>query len=259
MGEKRHGNGQEDHKGRRPSVISAVIPAFNEESALEQAVLTTAAELERLSPSGWEIIIVDDGSRDRTFQVAQKLTHDPHIKLLRHQHNRGKGAAVRTGVLQTSGDAVLIMDADQSTHPGTLESFIPVLAEGSDLVTGDRRSPQASIERPQSLLRHIMGGVYAAMARMVTGSSLRDFNCGFKLMRGDVARSMLGQCRSDRWVWDVEVIALAVRQGVAVTAVPVTWRQGERTSVAPFHAALTSFVELAKLWFRLRNNGTTGR
>lgn len=240
-------------------MISAVIPAFNEEFALEKAVLTTAAELERLSPSGWEILIVDDGSRDRTLQVAQKLVHDPRISLLNHRQNRGKGAAVRTGVLQSRGDAVLIIDADLSTHPGTLESFIPLLAEGSDLVTGDRRSPLASIERPQTLLRRFMGGVYAAMARLVTGSPMNDFNCGFKLIRGDLARSLLAQCRSDRWAWDVEVIALAVRRGATVSAVPVTWRQGERTSVAPFQAALTSFVELAKLWFRLHRNGTPGR
>lgn len=240
-------------------MISAVIPAFNEESALEEAVLTTAAELSRFSPSGWEIIIVDDGSLDQTFQVAQQLAHNPNIKLLRHEQNRGKGAAVRTGVLQTSGDAVLIMDADLSTHPETLASFIPALTGGTDLVIGDRRSPHASIERPQTRLRHIMGGVYAAMARMITGSSLRDFNCGFKLMRGDVARSMLGQCRSDRWVWDVEVIALALRQGREVKTIPVTWRQGDRTSVDPFRAAVASFIELAQLWFRLRKNGTSGR
>lgn len=235
-------------------MISAVIPAFNEASVLEEAVVTTAAELSRLSSSGWEILIVDDGSRDRTFEIAQKLAEDPHVTLLRHERNRGKGAAVRTGVLHSRGNLVLILDADLSTHPETLESFIPLLAAGADLVTGDRRSPHASIERPQTLLRHIMGGVYAAMARIVTGAPLRDFNCGFKLLRGAVARSLLAQCRSDRWVWDVEIIALALRRGYAVTAIPVTWRQGDRTSVAPLRAALTSFSELAQLWFRLRRD-----
>jgi dolichyl-phosphate beta-glucosyltransferase len=239
-------------------MISAIIPAFNEESALEEAVLTATAVLERLSPSGWEILVIDDGSQDRTAQVAQQLAKDPHIKLFRHDRNRGKGAAVRTGVLSSRGDAVLIMDADLSTHPETLEAFIPALMNGAELVTGDRRNPAARIERPQTILRQLMGGMYASLARRVTGSSLRDFNCGFKLMRGDVARALLAQCRSDRWVWDVEVIALALRQGFAVRAIPVTWRQGNRTSVNPFRAALVSFVELAKLWTQLRRKADPG-
>jgi dolichyl-phosphate beta-glucosyltransferase len=241
-----------------PSMISIVIPAFNEECTREATLFAISSVIAKLSPMEWEVLIVDDGSQDRTYQVGQKLTLNPHIRLYRHESNRGKGAAVRTGVLHTHGDAVLIMDADLSTHPGMLELFIPVLAGGADLVTGDRRNPETRIERPQTLQRRIMGGVYAAMARLVAGSSLRDFNCGFKLMRGDVARSLLAQCHSDRWVWDVEVIALALRQGLEVTAIPVTWRQGDRTSVDPFRASLTSFIELAKLWIHLRRKDTLG-
>ena len=239
-------------------MISAVIPAFNEESTLEEAVLTTAAVLARLSPSGWEILVVDAGSQDRTYQVAQQLAYDNHIKLIRHDSNRGKGAAVRSGVMNSRGDAVLIMDADLSTRPETLESFIPALTEGADLITGDRRNPASHIDRPQPILRRVMGRVYVTLARTVTGSSLRDFNCGFKLIRGDTARSLLAQCRSDRWVWDVEAIALALRQGLEVKAIPVTWRQGDRTAVAPFNAALVSIIELAKLWFRLRRKVISG-
>lgn len=233
-------------------MISAVIPAYNEESTLSEAVMTTAAALEKFSPSGWEIVIIDDGSKDRTFQIGQQLAIDNRIHLFRHIENRGKGAAVRTGVLQTLGEVVLIMDADLSTHPGMLESFIPALDGGVDLITGDRRHPEASIKRPQTVLRQCMGAVYAAMARLVTGSSLRDFNCGFKLMRGDVARSLLSHCRSDRWAWDVELIALAARSGVTILSIPVTWSQSKRTSVRPLRDAVTSLVELAGLWRRLR-------
>lgn len=235
-----------------PAMISVVIPAFNEECALEEAVFAVTSELAKYSAMEWEVLIVDDGSQDRTLQIGQKLALNPQIRICRHESNRGKGAAVRTGVLQSSGDAVLIMDADLSTHPRMLGLFITALADGADLVTGDRRSPETRIERPQALLRRIMGGVYAAMARLATGASLRDFNCGFKLMRGDVARSLLAQCRSDQWVWDVEVIALAIRHKYAVEAIPVTWRQGERTSVKPFRAAVASITELAKLWINLR-------
>jgi dolichyl-phosphate beta-glucosyltransferase len=233
-------------------MISAVIPAYNEEDVLEASSCVLAGVLSRLSPFGWEIIIVNDGSRDRTAQAASRLADDPHIRVIQHERNRGKGAAVRTGVLLTRGDAVLICDADMSTPPETLELFLAEFSRGADLVTGDRRDRRSRIARPQSLLRRVMGGVYAALARGITGISLRDFNCGFKLIRGDAARSLLKRCRSDGWTWDAEVISLAVRSGLVVRALPVTWRQGDHSSVRPFCAAAKSLIELTSLRLRLR-------
>jgi dolichyl-phosphate beta-glucosyltransferase len=233
-------------------VISVVIPAYNEENVLEESARAMAMVLSRLSPREWEIVLVDDGSRDSSAQVAGRLSQDPNFKLIRHEQNRGKGAAVRTGMLRTRGDVVLVCDADMSTPPRMLELFLRELSQGADIVIGDRRSPGAGIERPQSLVRRILGGVYAALARQVTGICLRDFNCGFKLFRGDAGRSLLARCQSDRWTWDVEVIALAVSSGLTVRAVPVTWRQGDRSSVRPFRAAAESFADLARLWLRLR-------
>jgi dolichyl-phosphate beta-glucosyltransferase len=234
-------------------LISVVIPAYNEDNVLEAAVRRVSTIVARLSQTEWEVIIVDDGSRDQTARIAAGLAQDQNILLFRHAYNQGKGAAVRTGVAQSRGDVVLICDADLSTPPELLDPFLQVLSQGADLVIGDRRSPGSSIERPQPLNRRIMGGVYAALARRVSGVILRDFNCGFKLFRGDAARFLLAQCRSDRWTWDVEVIALAVRAGLSVRAVPVTWRQGDRSAVRPLRAALESFADLARLRDRLRH------
>jgi len=233
-------------------MISAVIPAYNEEAVLEESAMAVAAVLTRLSPLDWEIIIVNDGSLDRSAEVAGRLAGDPRFRTVSHERNRGKGAAVRTGVLLARGEAVLICDADMSTPPETLELFLAELSRGADLVTGDRRSRYSRIERHQSRLRRVMGGVYAALARWITGISLRDFNCGFKLIRGDAARALLKRCRSDGWTWDVEVIAMAVRSRLIVRSLPVKWRQGDRSSVSPFCAAVKSLVDLTALWFRLR-------
>jgi len=233
-------------------MISAVIPAYNEEEVLEASACALAKVLSRLSPLEWEIIIVNDGSRDRTAEAAARLSDDPHVHIVQHERNRGKGAAVRTGVLLTRGEAVLICDADMSTPPETLELFLAELNRGADIVTGDRRSRHSCIKRPQSRHRRVMGSVYAAFARWITGISLRDFNCGFKLIRGDAARSLLKRSRIDGWTWDAEVIALAVRSRLVVRALPITWRHGDRSSVRPFSGAITSLVELTALWFRLR-------
>jgi len=233
-------------------LISAVIPAYNEEIVLEATVLSIANILSELSPKDWEIVLVDDGSLDNTAQVAERLARDTRIRYMRHEQNRGKGAALRTGVFSTQGDAVLLCDADLSTPPQMLKSFLPELANGADIIIGDRKSPESRIEQPQSLLRRVMGVGYAALARQVAGISLRDYNCGFKLLRGQAARDLFSECRSDRWTWDVEIIALAVRRGLTIRALPVTWRQGERSSVSPFRDAVKSFVDLARLWMRLR-------
>ncbi|MEK6744922.1 MAG: glycosyltransferase [Nitrospirota bacterium] len=233
-------------------MISAVIPAYNEEAILEGSARAVSRVLAQLSPGGWEIVLVDDGSRDQTAQVAARLAEDPRFRLVRFERNRGKGAAVRAGVLITRGDRVLILDADMSTPPEMLASFLPELDRGADIVIGDRRSPGARIERPQSLLRRLMGAAYATLARRISGISLRDFNCGFKLFRGEAARSLLAHCRSDRWTWDVEIIALAMHRGMNVRSHPVTWRQGGQSSVRPFRAAASSLIDLARLWTRLR-------
>ena len=233
-------------------MISAVIPAYNEEQVLEASVRSVAAIVARLSPLEWEVVIVDDGSCDRTARIAALFTYDSHFILEQHEHNRGKGAAVRTGVSRTRGDVVLICDADLSTPPSMLQPFLAELSGGADIVTGDRRCDAANIERPQTFLRRFMGSVYVAFARTITGVDLRDFNCGFKLFRGEVARSLFEQCRSDRWTWDVEVIALAKKSGLAVRAVPVTWRQGDRSSVHPFSAAFQSLADLVRVWIRIR-------
>ncbi len=233
-----------------------VIPAFGEEATLENAGSAVSAVLEGFAPGAWEIVLVDDGSRDATPQIAARLAQDHRYRLVRHDRNRGKGAAVRSGVLLTTGQAVAVVDADLAVSPELLAPFVAELFRGADLVTGDRHDAASHILRPQSRLRRILGRGYVMLARWVTGMSLCDFNCGFKVFRGDVARTLLAECRSDRWAWDVEVIAVAVRRGWVVRTLPVTWRHGDRSSVRPFRAALGSLRELASIRARLGAAGS---
>lgn len=233
-------------------MISVVIPAFNEEAVLESTTLALMPVLERLAPGSWEIVLVDDGSSDATGEIIRRLAREGGIRAASHRVNRGKGAAVRTGVLLTRGDAVLVCDADGSTPPDTLTAFLGLLGEGVDIVVGDRWSPGATVAPPQPPLRRVLGSGYTLLARVLTGVRLKDFNCGFKLFRGEVARHLLGSCRSDRWAWDVEVISWATRQGLALRAMPVRWSQGPRSKVRPVRDVVRSLGELASLWRRLR-------
>ena len=232
-------------------MISAVIPAFNEEPVLESTTRALATVLARLSPEAWEVILVDDGSTDATGDVIRRLTREPGIHATRHPANRGKGAAVRTGVLLTRGDAVLVCDADGSTPPDTLEAFMTALHGGADIVIGDRWGPGAVLDRPQPRLRRFLGSGYGVLARTLSGVRTNDYNCGFKLFRGEVARGLLGDCLSERWTWDVEVLTLGARRGFAITSVPVRWSQGPRSTVRPLRDVRHSLQDLVSLGLRL--------
>jgi glycosyltransferase involved in cell wall biosynthesis len=228
-----------------------VVPALNESPNIVPLVTRILAAFPQ---SEWdvEIVLVDDGSTDATGEVARRLALEEGIRALRHAANRGKGAAVRTGVLETRGDRVLVCDADGSTPPGMLPAFDRALRDGADVVVGDRRSPGARVGRPQRPLRRVLGSGYVLLARLVSGIPLRDYNCGFKLFRGGAARVLLGSCRSERWAWDVEVLAEAVRRGLTVRALPVEWSQGPTTQVRPLRDVFRSLGELASLWWRSR-------
>jgi len=237
-------------------VISAVIPAYNEEPILEKTVCALLSVVDRLSPGAWEIILVDDGSVDATGDVIRRLAGKEGIRAARHPVNRGKGAAVRTGVQLSRGDCVLVCDADGSTPPAMLEEFLRILQQGADIVIGDRWSSGAAIDHPQPPLRRFLGSGYALLSRFISAVRVRDYNCGFKLFRGETARSLLAACRSERWTWDVEVLALAARRGASIRAVPVKWDQGPRSTVRPLRDIVRSLRDLVALWSRLRRHET---
>lgn len=237
-------------------MISVVIPAANEEPVIERTTRALMPVLDHLAPGAWEVILVDDGSSDSTWSVIQRLAGEVGVRSARHTVNRGKGAAVRTGVQLTRGDAVLVCDADGSTPPATLEEFMRILQQGADIVIGDRWGPGAVLDRPQPRLRRALGGGYILLSRWLSGVRARDYNCGFKLFRGEVARTLLASCRSDRWTWDVEVLALAARRGLVLRSVPVCWSQGLRSQVRPLRDVWRSLRDMAALWLRLRRRGT---
>ncbi|HEY5998002.1 MAG TPA: dolichyl-phosphate beta-glucosyltransferase [bacterium] len=235
--------------------ISAVIPCFNEEAVLERTARALASVLERTFPRAWELILVDDGSLDATWEVAQRLAREPGIRATRHPANRGKGAAVRTGVLLTRGDPVLVCDADGSTPPAAIGDLLDALRRGADIAIGDRWGRGAALGTPQPPLRRFLGKGYALLSRRLTGVRVTDFNCGFKLFRGEVARALFAACRSERWTWDVEILAAAANRGLSIRAVPVSWSQGPRSTVHPVRDVLRSLRDLGGVWWRLRRPG----
>lgn len=234
-------------------MISAVIPVYNEAGRVGECVTELSAVLRRCVGSDWELVLVDDGSDDGTAECIDALAaSDPlRFKGLHHATNLGKGAAVRTGVLATRGDLVMFCDADLSTPPDTLDGFLEAIAQGADVVVGNRKSPEARIERPQPFLRTWMGLGFTRLANAMTGLSISDYTCGFKLFRGDAARTIFERMTTPRWSFDVEVLAWAAKLGLDVRQIPIRWADVEDSRVRLLKDTLGSFLELLSIRRRL--------
>ncbi len=232
-----------------PVDLAVVVPAFNEEDRLGPTLERIVDYLEA-RPGSWEVLVVDDGSRDRTAAVAGGFA-GRGVRTLRLGANRGKGAAVRHGVLASRGARVLISDADLSTPIEDLERLEARAAE-APLVFGSRAAGGARITRRQPLFRELMGKTFNLLLRSLRLVELRDTQCGFKLLDGAVARPLFADLRVDGFAWDVELARAARRAGHRVVEVGVTWHNSPRSTVHPVSDSLRMFRDVLRLRLRRR-------
>jgi dolichyl-phosphate beta-glucosyltransferase len=241
-----------DAPGGRASLI---VPAFDEAARIERAISEIAAWRGR-RPGGWEweVIVVDDGSSDGTAELARAAAkrHDLPLTILSHGRNRGKGAAIRTGILAATGDPVLVSDADLSTP---LEEWTK-LAERlptSPVAIGSRAVDETLVRKRQPFYRQFMGKSFNAFVRLLAVPGIGDTQCGFKLFRGDVARDLFSRARIDRFAYDVEILYLARRRGIAIAEVPVLWFNSPESKVAVVSDSLRMLRDLLRIrWIHRR-------
>lgn len=225
--------------------LSAIIPTYNEEPNIRRSAEAALAYL-RNHDAPWELLLVDDGSTDRTLAIERELeAAEPRVRVLAHSPNRGKGYAVRQGMLAAQGEIRLFLDADYSTPIEELDKLLPHLRTDCDVAIGTRRTPDALIETKPPFHRHFLGELYIRLAAWLLGSRLSDFNCGFKAFRGEVAERLFRLQRRDDWSFDAEVLVLAERLGYRVREVPVRWAHAQSTSkVHPVRDGIRSFRAL---------------
>jgi len=229
---------------------SVVVPAFNEAQRIGPTLERILAYFERRSPPA-EIVVVDDGSSDGTAEVAARFT-PRGVRLVRLPRNRGKGAALRAGVAATSGDAVLLTDADLSTPIEELERLEAALAD-AELVLGSRAVAGSRITRRQPWHREWMGRSFNRLIRTLGVTSLHDTQCGFKLLRGDVARRLFAELTVDRFAYDVELVWLARRRGFRVVEIGVAWHDSPASKVHPVRDAASMLIDVLRFRFRHRD------
>jgi len=235
-----------------PVALSIVIPAFDEASRL-------GATLDRVL--AWadddgrpcEVVVVDDGSRDATSAVASSRG-DGRVRLVRLPENRGKGAALRAGVLASRGELVLLTDADLSTPIAEVARLEQALA-GADVAIGSRAVAGARIVEHQPFWREWSGRLFNRLLRLSAVGELRDTQCGFKLLRGDVARELFPRLTIERFAYDVELLWLARRRGYRVREVGVEWRNDLSSRVRLWRDGPRMLLDVARFRWRHRGGG----
>ncbi|MCU0726744.1 MAG: glycosyltransferase family 2 protein [Planctomycetes bacterium] len=238
--------------------LSVIIPAYDEERRIERGLAGVLGYLADRHLDA-EVLVVDDGSRDRTAAVVEGIAaRDPRVRLLRHTENRGKGAAVRTGVLAAEGRLILFTDTDQSTPMHCIERLIEVLDAGFDLAIASREIVGARRLIPQPFHRRAMGHLFVVLRSLLVLPGFIDTQCGFKLFRREVAKDVFARTRIDGFAFDVEVLAVALHRGFRVSEVPVEWVDDPDSRVSAVSDSLRAIRDLLRSRRHLRR-GTYGK
>ena len=233
--------------------LSVVIPAYNEERRLPETLAVVSDYLSRL-PGMWEIIVVDDGSNDGTAAIVQDFAQrDARLRLITLPH-RGKGSAVKYGMLAAVGEYRFLCDADLSMPIEFLERLLPPRAPATDIVIGSREAPGARrLGEPRR--RRLMGRAFNAMTRLLAVPGIADTQCGFKVFRRETAQALFAQQTLDGFAFDVELLAIASRSGLRIREVPIDWHHRQASTLKPFPDSLV----MARDLLRIRWRALTGR
>jgi dolichyl-phosphate beta-glucosyltransferase len=226
-----------------PRRWSLVVPMWNESARIES---TVAGLAEAFGDTGVELIFVDDGSDDGTADVVERACKEAALdaEVLRQTENRGKGAAVRAGLLAASGDTVGFVDADLSAGPTEIRRVFAAVDGGrGDVVLASRAAAHATITVRQPFARRWSGWLFNLGLRACRLTRLTDTQCGLKAFRAEVVPSLFGPLVADRFAFDVEVLARADRLGLVVAEVPITWHHVEGSRLSPLRDGVATLRE----------------
>lgn len=230
--------------------LSVVIPAYNEESRLPVSLEALAAFLSsRKEPLSAEVVVVDDGSADRTAARAEEAGRrlGLSLRVLRFPENRGKGAAVRAGALAAEGKQVLVSDADFSTPIGEWDKLA---AARAPVAIGSRAIDESLVKERQPFYRVAMGKLFNLLVRLAAVPGIHDTQCGFKLFSREAARAIFSRATVDRFAWDVEALLLARKLGYPIAEVPVLWFDSPDSRVTLLHGA-QAYLDVLRIRFRV--------
>jgi glycosyltransferase involved in cell wall biosynthesis len=231
----------------RPPELSIIIPAYNEEKRLARTLgrIGDYFANEWKQGGGIEIIVVDDGSTDRTAQVAQEWARKmPCLRLVSNDGNRGKGYSVRHGMLEARGRVALFTDADLSAPIEESKKLFTAIDGGNDIAFGSRAIDRSLIQVHQSRFRELAGIIFNSFVKLFTGLPFHDTQCGFKAFLRERSQIIFEQQRIERFGFDPEILFLAHWHGLRSVEVPIRWAHDEATRVHVVRDSLEMFGDL---------------
>jgi len=211
--------------------LSVIIPAYNEEELIQDTLLEVNDFLCK-QKYNYEIIVVDDGSKDNTFFVSEDLKKEvKFLSTVKNNKNCGKGYSVRKGMLLAKGKRRLFMDADSSTSINQVNNFMPFLDNNYDLAIGDRRLKNSKITKRQAFYKETLGNIGNILIKTLIISDINDTQCGFKLFSGEFVEKFFPKLKINRWGFDIEILAVADKFGYKIKTVPIVWKNREKSNV----------------------------
>lgn len=231
--------------------LSIIIPAYNEEHRLPRTLVNLFAFLEKQTYS-FEILVVENGSSDRTYELAQAFAQEhTGVRVLREKR-RGKGLAVQRGMLESRGEYRFMCDADFSMPIEQINRFFPPALVEADIVIASREAPGA-VRYDEPEYRHRVGRAFNWMIRMILLPGLHDTQCGFKCFHARAAEELFQAQRLTGWAFDVEVLFIARRRGYRIVELPIPWHFNPDTKVRVMRDSLRMLMELLTIrWNSVR-------
>jgi len=236
--------------------LSVIIPAYNEEKRISNTLLDIDKYLSKQDYS-YEIIVVSDGSKDKTAAIVNKFSDlIKNLRLIDNKENHGKGWVVRQGILEAKGQYRLFMDADNATTIDHFEKMIPLFKQGFKVVIGSRDKkdvPDAKQAVAQSFLKRQLGNFGNILIQLLAVSGIWDTQCGFKAFTDKATNDIFERCLIDRWGFDIEALAIARKLDYKIGIIPVNWVNDPESKVS-LKGYLNTFRELFKIKWNLITN-----
>jgi dolichyl-phosphate beta-glucosyltransferase len=234
---------------------SVVIPAYNESARI---LATLESVVQCIRAQGWraEVLVVNDGSTDRTAEIVRTFQAGaPEVRLLENPGNRGKGYSVRSGMMQAGGEIVMFTDSDLSAPIEEAERLFAAIAAGADIAIGSRWLESGRQTHRQPLYRQFFGRCFNMVCRMIMRLPFADTQCGFKAFTRDAANTVFQLQTIERWGFDPEILFIAVKRGFKVQEVAVSWAHDERSRMSYLRDGMQMLKELCMV----RWNALTGQ
>ncbi|HRF59480.1 MAG TPA: glycosyltransferase family 2 protein [Fimbriimonadaceae bacterium] len=230
-----------------PPDLAVIVPAYNEETRM-LPTLQRLAEYLASRPYTWSVTVVSDGSSDGTANIVEAFAQEhPEFHLLAYNPNRGKGYAVRQGMLHVEGKMLLLSDADLAAPIEEVEKLFPAIEAGAGVAIGSRPMKESRLEKRQPKYREMLGRMFNKAVQLLAIRGIQDTQCGFKLFRVDVARDVFRRCKLNGFSFDFEALMIARDLGYPIAEIPIRWSHQEGSKVNPFRDGMRMLRDLLKL------------